>query len=205
MKRYLALVLMLLLTAVSVCGCIFNPPTEKAMESFVETQVPESAHCVSVRRENKNVWYTFKSDNRELTFEVVALKNDGYPGYWNRVEYDKAVREYYLKDVKEAASSCACFEGRKETDENNAFEFRSNSDEDTRKIAKAIAKCNKIVSDQLKYTPGADLTSSKIMRFRMQIVFGDQSKDDGKIYLLNGLDDEDAVYKAITTFVEKGN
>ena len=199
MKRYLTLILLLAVAMLSLCGCrILPPPKEKTVESIVEKTVPESAHCVSVRDEKEFVYYTFKSDLRDLTFEVVAIQNEGGLGYKERVEYSKAVREHYKNDIYAELKKCPYFRSRREDLENAAFVFEFSSDEDAAEMIKCIAKLNKIVSDQLKYTPDSDLTSSKIMNFRMEINKTGASKDDAITYVLNGLDDEKAVYSKIS-------
>ena len=96
MKRYLSLILLTAVALFSLCSCrIIPPPKEKTVESIVAGIVPEAAHCVSVRDEKEYVYYTFKSDLRDFTFEVVAIQNEGGLGYKERVEYSKAVREHY--------------------------------------------------------------------------------------------------------------
>ena len=199
MKKHLALILALLLTVVSLCSCRIGPPSEKTVESIVEKTIPEQSHCVSVRNEKERVFYTFRSDLRDLTFEVVAFQNQtGFGGYWERIDYSAAVREHYKNDLYAELKSNPYFRGRKEDVESNyAFEFNYRTEEDVRKIAGAISKLNRIVSDQFKYTPDADLTSSKIMCFRMEILQTDQSKDDAVIYILNGTDGEDEIYRKI--------
>ena len=177
---------------------MFGAPKKEYVESIADKLVPEPAHCVSVKDEGEFVYYTFRSELREFTFEVLAIKNEGGFGYKERVEYDKAVREYYLKDIMNEVSSCSCFKGRNGSEGNGSFEFSYGSDEDLHAIAKTVAKCNKIVSDQLKYTPEADLTSAKIMNFRMEINRDGASKDDAFFYVLNGVDDEDTVYRKIS-------
>ena len=199
MKRHLTIILLLLLTVVSLCSCKIGPPSERTVESIVEKNIPEQAHCESVRNENERVYFTFKSDLRDLTFEVVAFQNQtGFGGYWERIDYSAAVREHYKNDLYAELKSNPYFRGRKEDVESNyAFEFNYRTEEDVRKIAGVIAKLNKIVSDQFKYTPDADLTSSKIMCFRMEILKIDQSKDDALIYILNGTDGEEDIYQKI--------
>ena len=198
MRRCFTLFLMLILTAACICACKIKPPSEKTVESIVDKSIPEDSHCISVRDDGEHVYYTFESDLRDLRFEVVAFENQtGFGGYWERIYYSDAVREHYKKDIYSELRSCPFCKGRNEEAENAAFIFRINSDEDIREVAKAIARCNKVVSDQFKYTPDADLTSSKIMNYRMHILRADESMDDGYIYVLNGKDDEDAVYKVI--------
>ena len=178
MKRYLSLILLTAVALFSLCSCrIIPPPKEKTVESIVAGIVPEASHCVSVRDEKEYVYYTFKSDLRDFTFEVVAIQNEGGLGYKERIEYSKAVREHYKNDLYNELKSCRCFKSRNENVDNAA---------------------NKIVSDQLKYTPDADLTSSKVMNFRMEINKKGESKDNAITYVLNGLDDEAAVYKKIS-------
>lgn len=199
MKRYLSLILLTAVALFSLCSCrIIPPPKEKTVESIVAGTVPEASHCVSVRDEKEYVYYTFKSDLRDFTFEVVAIQNEGGLGYKERVEYSKAVREHYKNDLYNELKSCRCFKSRNENVDNAAFVFEFGSDEDVAEIIKCIAKLNKIVSDQLKYTPDADLTSSKVMNFRMEINKKGESKDNAITYVLNGLDDEAAVYKKIS-------
>ena len=198
MKRYLSLILLLIVTAISLSACRLPPPKEKTVESIVAGTVPEASHCVSVRDEKEYVYYTFKSDLRDFTFEVVAIQNEGGLGYKERIEYSKAVREHYKNDLYNELKSCRCFKSRNENVDNAAFVFEFGSDEDVAEIIKCIAKLNKIVSDQLKYTPDADLTSSKVMNFRMEINKKGESKDNAITYVLNGLDDEAAVYKKIS-------
>ena len=198
MKRYLSLILLLAVAMLSLCSCRIIPsPKEKTVESIVSQTVPESAHCVTVRDEKEFVYYTFKSDLRDLTFEVVAIQNEGGLGYKERVEYSKAVREHYKNDIYNELKSCSCFKSRREDLENAAFVFEFSSDEDAAEIIKCIAKLNRIVSDQLKYTPDADLTSSKVMNFRMEINKTGSGSDNAITYVLNGLDDEEAVYRKI--------
>ena len=199
MKKHFALILALLLTVVSLCSCKIGPPSERVVESIVEKSIPEQAHCESARNEKEHVYYTFRSDLRDLTFEVVAFQNQtGFGGYWERIDYSRAVREHYKNDLYAELKSCPYFRGRKEDAEGNyPFEFNYRTEEDARKIAGVIAKLNKIVSDQFEYTPDADLTSSKIMCFRMEILKIDQSKDDAVIYILNGTDGEDDIYRKI--------
>lgn len=195
MKRYLALILMVFMV-LPVCACAVRP-SKRTMEGIVAKQVPESAKCISTKEAGNDICFTFKSDLRDLTFEVYALKNDSYPGYWPRVEYSKGVRNYYDDAIMKELAPCRCFRNRNGSNEATVYEFKSTSDEDLREIAKVFANCNKIVADQFEYTPDADLTSPKIMYIRMLVLNETYGGDHMHGYVLNGTDDEDAVYNKI--------
>ena len=194
-KRYLAVLLMLFM-ALPVCACA-GRPSQKRMEYVVETEVPESASCVSTKEAGNDICFVFKSDLRDLTFNVYALKNDTYPGYWPRVEYAKAVRDHYDDAIMKVLAPCRCFKNRNGTNEATAYEFKCTSDAEMREAAKAIADCNRIVADQFNFTPDADLTSPKIMYIRMLVLYESDKGDTMYGYALNGIDDEETVYRSI--------
>ena len=97
-----------------------------------------------------------------------------------------------------ALAPCRCFKNRNGTNEATAYEFKCTSDEEMRETAKVIADCNRIVADQFNYTPDADLTSPKIMYIRMLVLYESNSGDTMHGYALNGIDDEETVYRSIS-------
>ena len=195
MKRYLVLILMVLLV-LPLCACAVRP-SKKTMESIAAKMVPESAKCVSSKDVGNDICFSFKSDQRDLIFEVYAIKNDGYPGYFPREEYAKAVRDYYDDAIMKELAPCRCFMRKNSTNEATAYELKSTSEDELREIAKVIANCNKIVADQFEYTPGADLTSPKLMYIRMLVLNESATGDGMTTYVLNGLDDEDVILRKI--------
>lgn len=207
LKRSSAL-LMAAATMIGVCSCT-NPPTEKFVENVVKERIGEPAHCVSVEKKEDGIYYGFLCDNRELYFDVVAFENTaGVEGYWEQVRYAEAVREYYGKGVMSAVESCSCHVDNPHANLGEDILFYVESKEDALEVARTIGACNKIVSDQLKYTPDEDLTRSIIMNYRFQIIpaklkdkrFSNLETND-YVYVLNGYDTETDAFLIIKEMI----
>ena len=207
LKRSAAL-LMAAATMIGVCSCT-NPPTEKFVEDIVKERIGEPAHCVSVEKREDGIYYEFLCDNRELYFDVVAFENTaGFGGYWEQVRYAEAVREFYSSGVMSTVESCSCYAENPNANLGRDILFYVGSREDAWEVARAIGKCNKIVSDQLRYTPDEDLTRSVIMNYRIQIIpaklkdkrFSNLETDD-YVYILNGYDTEDDAFVMIKEMI----
>ena len=204
-----AAMLMAAATLIGICSCSVNPPTEKQVESIVKERIPEPAHCVSVEKREDGIYYQFQSDERELYFDVVAYENTAaVKGYWEQVRYAEAVREYYSNGIMSYVEACSCYSDNPHANLGTDIIFYVDSKEDAWEVALVLGKCNKIVSDQLRFTPDEDLTRSIIMDYRFQIIpaklkdkrFSNLEQYD-YVYSLNGYDTEDDVFAIIKEMI----
>ena len=200
--------LLALLTAVSLCSCT-GKPSDKDVAKIVKERIPEAAHFVSMEERPDGIYYQFESDSRDLTFDVVAFANTaGVAGYWEQVRYAEAVREYYGNSVMAAVESCSCYAVNPHANLGEDILFYVDSKEDAWQVALTLGKCNKIVSDQLRFTPDEDLTRSIIMNYRVHIIpaklkdkrFSNLEQYD-YLYVLNGYDTEDDVFAMIKEMI----
>ena len=65
----------MVLLVLPLCACAVRP-SKKTMESIAAKMVPESAKCVSSKDVGNDICFSFKSDKRDLVFEVYSIKND---------------------------------------------------------------------------------------------------------------------------------
>ena len=71
-KRYLAVLLMLFM-ALPVCACA-GRPSQKRMEYVVETEVPESASCVSTKEVDNDICFVSTQSNWVSDSRMITVK-----------------------------------------------------------------------------------------------------------------------------------
>lgn len=196
-------------SALGICSCT-KPPKNRTVESIAEERVIEDSRLVSVEEEeasNGHLYYhyVFESRERDLTYEIIARPvTTGFGGYWEDICYDEGVRDYYRDDVMKVVEACPFYMDNPKANLEDDILFYIDTDEDAREVARVLAKCNEIVSDQFNYTPDADLTDPKIMKYKIRVIPGNlrdkvfsYSDYDAYVYVLNGLDDEEKIYNRI--------
>ena len=207
MKKGIKILAAILALSVSLGVCSCNRKTsDRTIESMADEQVPEDSRLVS-RKEmsDGSIHFVLESRERDLTYEIISYPvTTNFRGYWEDICYAEGVCDYYMDDVMKVVKTCPCYTVNPHADLGDEILFYIDTDEDARAVASVLAKCNEIVSDQFNYTPDADLTSHKIMRFEVRVIPGSErdrvfkpSEYDLYVYTLNGLDGEEEVYEKI--------
>jgi len=191
--------------AVTLCLMIFlvgcdGHHSQREVEEFVADNVPEAATLVDDHvKQTKNgieYRYTFKSDSRDLEFDVYSSKGTGRV-YQLSEEYSLGREKYYLEKMRPLLGACEnsrMFETPDKREVSVRLEMDNSSD--ARAIAGVLAECNAIVTEEWQYQPGADLTDPDVLGLAFKLFTRNSYKSFGKYYL-NGLDDEEEVFKKL--------
>lgn len=196
----------LLFVAVSflVTGCgFFSPNTQQEVEDYVKAHVPEPASVVRMEKvdtnQGKEYRYIFKSDLRDLEFDAFSAKEIGGLGNYGMSEfYSLAVADYYKEKMRDTLSACPNSGMHNDRDAKKvSMDMYMKDEADAREIAKTIAECNVIISDQWNYTPGVEITDRNICGMGFRIHLFPKANSEEIRYTLNGKDDEETIYNEL--------
>ena len=179
-------------------GCSRHPSQEE-IEEFVVANIPEASTFVDdYVRQTKNgmeYHYTFKSDSRDLEFDVVSSKGTG--GYQISEYFSLGRQNYYLEKMRPFLASCENSRMYKTPDKPDvSTKLYMDNSSDAKRIAVVLAKCNEIVTEEWEYQPGADLTKDDVLGIAFNCYPELSDKKVGSYYL-NGMDDEEEIYKKL--------
>lgn len=171
-------------------ACIFAP-SKKEVENYVASQTDEDCRIVDNSGDPFEKTYTFRSRERDLEFDVYTGTKNGQKDI--TVHYGAGVYAYYYPQLKEEFNNSEC-------PTEDVFVFHINGPEDLKAVSETLANCNDIISDQWKYTPGADLTDTDFLG--INIFFDIPDGNSGRTrsaykYVLNGSDEAEDIYSLL--------
>lgn len=182
-----------------LAGCNKSQSQEE-IEEYVAVNVPEASTLVDsyVRQTKKGMeyHYMFKSDIRDLEFDVVSAMGTG--GQYEITEYFSLGRQnYYLEKMRTILASCENSRMHKTPDKTDiSTKLYLDNSSDAKRIAPVLAKCNEIVTEEWEYQPGADLTENDVLGIAFNCYPELSDKKIGSYYL-NGTDGEEEIYKKL--------
>ena len=171
-------------------ACVFTP-TKKDVEEYVANQTDEDCTIINISGSAFDKTYTFRSNERDLEFDVYADAKDGKKNI--TMHYGAGVYAYYYPLLKEEFKNSEC-------PTEDIFVFHINTPEDFKAASETLADCNAIISGQWNYTPGADLTDSNFLG--INVFFDIPDGNGGRTrsaykYVLNGFDDAEDIYNLL--------
>ena len=191
------------------CNSVSAKKADRDVADYVAKTIPEPTHQVDVIVQKgamgKNEYhYTFSSNQRDLTFDVYYKPDDNFGKYRFENFYGMATRKYY----EDALTKEIALYPNSDLNQSGTFNtiVYVSTQDDAKALAEMLSNCNRIVSDQWNYTPGADLTDKKIMgiHFYFYPVGGNKEDTSSGLgsYTLNGSDDADTIYKEISKLLQ---
>ena len=153
MKYKISSAIVLAVCMMFLSACIFAP-SKKEVENYVASQTDEDCRIVDGSGDPFEKTYTFRSRERDLEFDVYTGTKNGQKDI--TVHYGAGVYAYYYPQLKEEFNNSEC-------PTEDVFVFHINGPEDLEAVSETLANCNDIISDQWKYTPGADLTDNEFL------------------------------------------
>lgn len=200
-KGITSIILAKLFLTTCMVGCN-KPQSQQEIVDYVAANVPESATLVDHKVQRSSTGteyrYIFKSDSRDLEFDVFSsIGTGGLGGYQISDYYSLGRDKYYLEKMRPILGACPNSRMYSTPDKREvSTKFYLDNTSDAKVIAEALAKCNEVVTEQWEYQPGADLTDRDVVGIAFNFYPKKSDKKTGSYYL-NGLDDEEEIYKQI--------
>ncbi len=203
LKKVLISITVLSLSVLVLSGCYNKPHTQKEVEEYVAQNVSEESELIDhYEQETTNgteYVYIFKSKSRDLTFYAFStIGGSSLTGYHLSEYYDIGLEDYYLEKMRPILSGCANSEMILNPESARVSKKLYMQDEtDAKYLATFLAQCNDIVKEEFKYLPGADLSQKEVLGIYFTVYSHMGAKEKLGVYYLNGIDDEDAVYREL--------
>ena len=176
-------------------ACVFAP-SKKEVENYVASQTDEDCRIIDSSGNPFEKTYTFRSRERDLEFDVYTDTKNGQKNI--TMHYGAGVYAYYYPLLKEEFNNSEC-------PTEDVFVFHINGPEDLKAVSEMLANCSDIISDQWKYTPGADLTETDFLG--INIFFNIPDGNGGRTrsaykYVLNGSDEAEDIYSLLEANID---
>ena len=208
-KRITVFIFAILCLVLCMVGCS-RPQSKQEVVDYVAQNVPEAATLIDSKVKTTSTGteyrYIFKSDSRDLEFDAFSsIGTGGLGGYKISVYYNLGRDDYYLEKMRPILASCENSRMYSTPDKPNvSTKFYMEDASDARAIAGTLAKCNPIITEQWQYQPGADLTDRDVVGIGFNFYPRKSDRSLGTYYL-NGVDDEEEIYKILEAMLVTRN